>query len=76
MSDMQHLFDCPTYRGEELLQMRGLLYETDPLKSGAAVVVVENYNEDGEKASQGSGYVFAPDGVVVTNYHVVRGRNR
>lgn len=38
-----------------------------------AVVVVENYNEDGEKASQGSGYVFAPDGVIVTNYHVVRG---
>jgi S1-C subfamily serine protease len=38
-----------------------------------SVVVVENYNEDGVKASQGSGYVFSADGVVITNYHVVRG---
>jgi S1-C subfamily serine protease len=38
-----------------------------------SVVIVENYNEDGEKAGQGSGYVFSSDGVVITNYHVVRG---
>ena len=38
-----------------------------------SVVVVQNYSEDGEKAGQGSGYVFSSDGVVVTNYHVVRG---
>jgi S1-C subfamily serine protease len=37
------------------------------------VVVVENYNEDGEKASQGSGYVYSPDGIIITNYHVIRG---
>ena len=38
-----------------------------------SVVVVENFNEDGEKAGQGSGYVFSGDGIVITNYHVIRG---
>jgi serine protease Do len=37
------------------------------------VVIVENFNEDGEKAGQGSGYVFSDDGVIITNYHVIRG---
>jgi S1-C subfamily serine protease len=38
-----------------------------------SVVVVENINEDGEKSGQGSGYVFSGDGIVITNYHVIRG---
>jgi hypothetical protein len=38
-----------------------------------SVVIIENFNEDGEKAGQGSGYVFSADGVVITNYHVIRG---
>ena len=38
-----------------------------------SVVIVENFNEDGEKAAQGSGYVFSGDGIVITNYHVIRG---
>src|ERR1035441_2989960 len=38
-----------------------------------SVVVVENFNEDGQKAGQGSGYVFLGDGVIITNYHVIRG---
>ncbi len=38
-----------------------------------SVVIVENFNEDGEKAEQGSGYVFSGDGIVITNYHVIRG---
>src|SRR5207244_3552486 len=38
-----------------------------------SVVIVENFNEDGEKAGQGSGYIYSSDGVVITNYHVVRG---
>lgn len=37
------------------------------------MVVVENYNENGEKAGQGSGYLFSADGIVITNYHVTRG---
>jgi hypothetical protein len=37
------------------------------------VVIVESFNEDGEKAGQGSGYVFSGDGTIITNYHVVRG---
>jgi len=37
------------------------------------VVVVQTYNEDGEKLGQGSGYVSSADGAVITNYHVVRG---
>lgn len=38
-----------------------------------SVVVVESFNEDGEKAGQGSGYIFSGDGVIITNYHVIRG---
>jgi S1-C subfamily serine protease len=42
-------------------------------KATPAVVVVENFNQDGVKTSQGSGYVYSADGIVVTNYHVIRG---
>jgi len=38
-----------------------------------SVVVVENFDEGGEKAGQGSGYVFSGDGIIITNYHVIRG---
>src|ERR1035437_5663386 len=37
-----------------------------------SVVIVENFNADGEKAGQGSGYVFSSDGIIITNYHVIR----
>jgi len=37
------------------------------------VVVVENFNGDGQKTGQGSGYLYSSDGIVITNYHVVRG---
>jgi hypothetical protein len=42
-------------------------------KATPSVVMIENFNEDGVKASQGSGYVFSGDGIIITNYHVVRG---
>jgi hypothetical protein len=42
-------------------------------KATPSVVVVENFNEDGEKVGQGSGYVFTGDGIIITNYHVIRG---
>lgn len=38
-----------------------------------SVVIVENFNENGEKTGQGSGYVFSRDGIIITNYHVIRG---
>ena len=38
-----------------------------------SVVIVENFNEDGEKVGQGSGYMCATNGIVITNYHVIRG---
>jgi S1-C subfamily serine protease len=42
-------------------------------RATASVVIVENFNEDGVQAGQGSGYIHSPDGVIVTNYHVIRG---
>lgn len=42
-------------------------------KATPSVVVIENFNEDGEKAGQGSGYVTSADGTIITNYHVIRG---
>jgi S1-C subfamily serine protease len=45
-------------------------------KYSDAVVVLENYNEQGQKAAQGSGFIFSPEGKVLTNYHVIRGASR
>jgi hypothetical protein len=42
-------------------------------KATPSVVVIENFNESGEKAGQGSGYIFSGDGIIITNYHVIRG---
>ena len=36
-----------------------------------AVVVLVTYDEDGKAISQGSGFIARPDGVIVTNYHVI-----
>jgi S1-C subfamily serine protease len=64
----------------ELVSAKPAPYPAAPLDTAQiaelatpSVVVVENYNEDGQKQSQGSGYIFATDGVVLTNYHVIRG---
>jgi len=45
-------------------------------KYSDAVVVLENYNDQGQVASQGSGFICSPDGMVLTNYHVIRGASR
>src|SRR6185437_10561243 len=41
-----------------------------------AVVILENYNADGEKTSQGSGFFVSANGKLLTNYHVIRGATR
>jgi hypothetical protein len=45
-------------------------------KYADSVVVLENYNDQGQKTSQGSGFISSSDGVILTNYHVVRGASR
>ena len=45
-------------------------------KFSSAVVVLENYDERGQRVSQGSGFIYAPQGKVLTNYHVIRGASR
>jgi hypothetical protein len=41
-----------------------------------AVVVLESYNDQGQRSSQGSGFICSSDGMVLTNYHVIRGASR
>ena len=45
-------------------------------KYSDAVVVLESYDDQGQKLAQGSGFVLSPDGKVFTNYHVIRGASR
>ena len=45
-------------------------------RAAGAVVVIENYNLDGEQVGRGSGFVLSSDGAVITNYHVIRGAAR
>jgi S1-C subfamily serine protease len=45
-------------------------------KYANAVVLLENYNERGLKALQGSGFLTTAEGNLLTNYHVIRGASR
>lgn len=45
-------------------------------KYSDAVVILESYNDEGQKLGQGSGFILSPRGQVLTNYHVIRGASR
>jgi S1-C subfamily serine protease len=45
-------------------------------KYSDAVVILENYNDQGQASAQGSGFICSPDGTILTNYHVIRGASR
>ena len=47
--------------------------QTIAAKATAAVVRVEALDETGDVTAQGSGFIVAADGTLVTNYHVVEG---
>lgn len=66
--------DKPT--GEAVTQPVKLSPGEIAAKFADAVVVLENYDDQGQKASQGSGFISSPDGTVLTNYHVIRGASR
>jgi S1-C subfamily serine protease len=38
-----------------------------------SVVVIRSFGTDNQPIGQGSGYISSADGVIVTNYHVIRG---
>ena len=41
------------------------------LKQKKAVVTIYIYNKDGNQIATGSGFIIDPNGVIVTNYHVI-----
>ena len=45
-------------------------------KYANAVVILDNYNDQGQRTSQGSGFISSANGIVLTNYHVIRGASR
>jgi S1-C subfamily serine protease len=45
-------------------------------KVGGGVLLIEVFDNEGQKHGQGSGFAVADDGTVLTNYHVIRGMTR
>jgi S1-C subfamily serine protease len=41
-----------------------------------SVVVIRSVGPDSQPIGQGSGYIYASEGIVVTNYHVIRGASQ
>ena len=42
----------------------------------AGMILIETYDDEGRKRTQGSGFIVASDGTSITNYHVIRGASR
>jgi Trypsin-like peptidase domain len=44
--------------------------------ASGGVTLIEVFDNEGNKRGQGSGFVVSPDGMTLTNYHVIRGAAR